>query len=114
MYASCRFIPFYFLIVCSILSTHVVQAQYLGGVVRDRETGQPVRAASITVGNLRTATEASGRFGLAGFTSFPVTISISHIGYEPATLTMSTAPDPLLSILLQSIREEQRDGKTCG
>ena len=99
---SPRFILFYLLIVCGILSTHVTQAQYLGGVVRDRETGHPVRAASITFGNLRTATDASGRFGLAGFNNFPVTISISHIGYEPATLTLYTAPDTLLSISLRS------------
>lgn len=102
MYASCRFIPFYLLIVCSILSASVVQAQYLGGVVRDRETGQPVRAASVTVGNLRTATDAAGRFGLAGYTGFPVTISVSHVGYEPASLTLYTVPDSLLSISLQS------------
>lgn len=80
----------------------MAQAQHLGGTVRDRETGQAIRAASITVGTLRTATDASGRFGVAGFTTFPVTIAISHIGYEPATLTLYTAPDTLLSISLLS------------
>src|SRR5690606_8608533 len=80
----------------------MARAQYLGGVVRDRETGQTIRAASVTIGNLRTATDASGRFGLAGSTSFPVTIYVSHIGYEPESRTLYTAPGSLLSISLLS------------
>ncbi len=96
-----RSILFYLLIVCSAFPA-MAQAQYLGGMVRDRETGEAIRAASITIGNLRTATDASGRFGLTGFASFPVTVSISHIGYEPASLTLYTAPDTLLYISLIS------------
>ncbi len=97
-----RLVLLYLLLACGTLPTAMVRAQYLGGVVRDGESGQPVRAASVTIGNLRTATDAGGRFGLTGFTSFPVTISVSHIGYEPASLTLYTAPDTLLFISLRS------------
>lgn len=100
MRGSTHLISLYLLICSSILSILSAQAQYLGGVVHDRETGQPVRAASITMGNLRTATDAGGHFGVVGFTGFPVTISVSHIGYEPTSLTLYTAPDTLLYISL--------------
>ncbi|MEC3881753.1 carboxypeptidase-like regulatory domain-containing protein [Parapedobacter sp. 10938] len=98
---SHRSILFYLLMACSALPMRA-QAQYLGGVVRDGETGQAVRAANITVGNRRTATDASGRFGITGFTNFPITISVSHMGYEPASLTLYAPPDTLLYISLLS------------
>ena len=79
----------------------MLQAQYFGGVVRDRETSMPVRSASLTIGNFRTTTNAGGHFSLAGVTGFPVTISVSHIGYEPASLTLYTEPDTILYISLQ-------------
>ena len=72
------------------------------GVVRDKETGQPVRAATVTAGSQRTVTDASGRFGIAGFTQFPVTLSVSHIGYQPASLVLYAPPDSVLSISLVS------------
>src|SRR5690606_29693520 len=94
-----RFIPFYTLAVCSILPATVAQAQS-AGVVRDRETGLPIRSATINIGNLRTTTDAGGRFSLAAFTSFPITISASHIGYEPASITLYAAPDTVLHLSL--------------
>ena len=78
----------------------VARAQQPGGVVRDGETGQPVRSATITVGNLRTTTDAGGHFHLTVLTSFPITNSISHIGYEPASVTLYTAPDTVLQLSL--------------
>ncbi|MGV3762080.1 carboxypeptidase-like regulatory domain-containing protein [Parapedobacter sp.] len=102
MYRSRRLISLYWLICSSMLSIPLAQAQYLGGVVRDRETAQAIRAASITIGNRRAATDASGRFGISGFTNFPITISVSHIGYEPASLTLYSLPDTLLYISLLS------------
>lgn len=102
MYESRLLISLYLLIFSTMSSIPVAQAQYLGGVLRDRETGQAIRAASITVGNLRTATDASGRFGVTGFISFPATLSVSHIGYEPASLTLYSAPDTLLYLPLLS------------
>ncbi len=102
MRSSYRFILFYLLALYGSLSTLTARAQHLGGLVHDRETGQPIRAASVTIGNLRTATDAGGHFGMVGFTGFPATISISHIGYEPVSLTLYTAPDTLLYISLVS------------
>ncbi|HWK98469.1 MAG TPA: carboxypeptidase-like regulatory domain-containing protein [Parapedobacter sp.] len=75
-------------------------AQQPGGVVYDRETGQPIRSVTVTVGNLRTTTDAAGRFVLATFSSFPITISASHIGYEPASITLYAAPDTSLHLSL--------------
>ena len=95
-----HFISSFVLVTCSILPTMVVLAQQPGGVVRDRETGLPIRSATINIGNLRTTTDAGGRFGLAAFTSFPITISASHIGYEPASITLYAAPDTVLHLSL--------------
>lgn len=74
-----RFVLLYALsLLFSTLSAPMVQAQDLGGVVRYRNTGEQIRSAPITIGNLRTATDASGRFGK--------TIDLDECAYWPSVI----------------------------
>ncbi|SKB36159.1 CarboxypepD_reg-like domain-containing protein [Parapedobacter luteus] len=76
------------------------RAQHLEGVVRDRQTGHPIRGTSIVVGQIRAATDAAGHFNLPSPTGFPLTVTATHVGYDPVSIKLYMPPDTLLQIFL--------------
>lgn len=82
-----------------------LQAGLLAGVVRDAETGQPVRYALVLVADrdARSFTSESGRFSLAGLGAGEYSLQVRQIGYAPLTVQLRVvredaipAPAPLV------------------
>ncbi len=78
-----------------------LQSGMVTGLVRDIETGQPVRYALVLIGeqDARAFTSESGRFSLAGIDPGEHSLQVRQIGYAPLTLLLRVvredfAPSP--------------------
>ena len=56
------------------------------------QTGQPVAAAQITVGDGAGQTDAQGQFSVAGLPPGQYTVTVSAIGYQKQTRTVTLDP----------------------
>ncbi len=84
-------------------STPKVQAPSLGGRVLDAFSMQPIVDAVVSSGEMRAATDASGRFALA-LPPGEAKVSVSAPGYiaDEVTVTIGAAPVTLEVVLLSS------------
>ena len=75
----------YWIAILAIFSGLVVKAQTLTGVVYDRLSNEPLEAATVKLlGNTRgTTTNAQGLYIIEDLEPGRVSITISHVGYEP-------------------------------
>ena len=69
----------------SVLSLPVLGQQVLEGRVRDALTNEPIYNVNVLVKSLGigTTTEEDGYFRIVGQIKLPITLVITHIGYEP-------------------------------
>jgi hypothetical protein len=67
----------------------------LDGTVKDSVTGKPIAFATIQFGNSGTITDEEGYF-LISSDETEVKLSLSHIGYEPQSLAVSSAQEAII------------------
>jgi iron complex outermembrane recepter protein len=70
----------------------------ISGTITDAETGEPIAGATVVIRgtNQGTTTDANGRFTLQA--TVGAVLEISFVGYQPATLVVSTANSYTLSL----------------
>lgn len=86
------------------LLTHVCIAQYIiKGKVTD-EQQKPLEAVTITIGKnlLTTVTDSAGNFTFS-FSSVNISLSFSHIGFEPITLKIKSDNVPTVTMVKSNI-----------
>ncbi len=83
----------YFLcILLFIISRQAVDAQLCGGTVTDAVTGLPVPGATLRLARHRAviaSSDADGSFRIV-FPAFPDTLVVSHVGYKPYSVVITT------------------------
>jgi len=96
-----RYLFLYCIVFTASLSAQSVTN--ISGVVRDSLTGQPVADAAVTVAGTSTGayTTARGAFSLTGLYQGTYQITVSHIGYQPRTVRVSTAGDMPVHLTVQ-------------
>lgn len=88
---------FCFLIICC--ASEVCAQQIISGRITDAETGKPVAYSTVAApASVQTLSNETGEFDLI-LTALPVTLQISHLGYQSKTLTIEKQSSPV-NILL--------------
>lgn len=89
-------------LLCFALPFRHAYGQRLEGLVSDRHTGEAIQGASIMLGGLRTTAGADGRFSIPLPAIFPTTVTVTHVSYDPTSVTLANPTDTLLLIHLVS------------
>jgi uncharacterized protein YfaS (alpha-2-macroglobulin family) len=78
-----------------VLSDSLGEPGVVWGVVIDALTRQPVTGATVEIDELRTFTDAAGRFRLANVPAGRRTVRVSRVGLAPVLRTVVVGSDPL-------------------
>ncbi|MGB0444222.1 MAG: carboxypeptidase-like regulatory domain-containing protein, partial [Flavobacteriaceae bacterium] len=93
---------FFLQVMLLCLSTAVVAQTQVSGTVTDAN-GQPLPGASVVVdGNTGTVTDFDGNFSLSTSKTPPFTLTVSNVGLETKTVTVSSAAQSLSITLGES------------
>jgi uncharacterized membrane protein len=68
----------------------VARATVMGRV--QTQTGQPLAAAQVTVGDAKEQTDAQGQFSVAGLAPGQYTVTVAAIGYQKQMRTVTLDP----------------------
>ena len=69
-----------------VMTSSATMADTLKGVVKDKNTGEPLIGATVMVGDRGIATDINGHFSLTGLKRGKHTIIIKYVGYKTLTL----------------------------
>ena len=98
----CIMIKRFFIILISVSIPAFADVE-VHGKIKCRETGDAVACAEVMIGNAGTLTDSAGCFSMKSRSSFPITLNIRHIQYQPQTLTVGEAASFLTIELEQRV-----------
>jgi uncharacterized protein YfaS (alpha-2-macroglobulin family) len=78
-----------------LFSDSLAEPGVVWGVVIDAQTRQPATGAVVEIDQLRTVTDAAGRFRFANVPAGRRTVRVSRVGLTPAVRTVLVGSDPL-------------------
>ncbi|WP_420456088.1 TonB-dependent receptor [Rubrivirga sp.] len=87
-------------VALGLVAVGTADAQSLSGRVVDAETGAPLPGAAVRVLDRGTATDADGRFALAGLPADTATVAVTFVGYQPWRETVDLGRTASLDVRL--------------
>ena len=96
-----------------VMTSSATMADTLKGVVKDKNTGEPLIGATVMVGDRGIATDINGHFSLTGLKRGKHTIIIKYVGYKNTKIDGVLADDRSTQddIVVEMVSDEQTLGE---
>ena len=96
-----------------VMTSSATMADTLKGVVKDKNTGEPLIGATVMVGDRGIATDINGHFSLTGLKRGKHTIIIKYVGYKNQKIDGVLADDRSTQddIVVEMVSDEQTLGE---